>query len=291
MSRLGLLLLICFACACEEPIPVPAPPVEPTLPPDPELLAARPFEVITPLDYDGGTPLPLLMGLHGYGSSGATLDSEFDLTRLAQSRGFLLVLPNGSVDGLGNRAWRPLAVAKTPFDREYLRAVLQSVKATYAVDPARVFVFGFSQGGHMAHRMGCDSADLVAAFVSLAGQVPTDPAFCQPARPISALQVHGTADEAISYDGDPTDPNIPSAHAIIGVWGRNDGCGALQPTGRTLDLSYEVDGAETTVEAFDGCPSGIGVELWTMHDVHHWPAPKPNLRTLLYGFLAAHARN
>jgi len=294
MSRLGVPLLICFACACEEPIPEPVPPVEPTLPPDAELLAARPFEVITPDDYDGGTPLPLLMALHGYGSTGATLDSDFDLTRLAQRRGFLLVLPDGTIDGHGFHAWRPLAVAKTPFDREYLRAVLQSIKANYAVDPARVFVFGYSQGGHMAHRMGCDSADLVAAFASLAGQVPTDPAVCQPARALAALQVHGTADEAIAYDGDttpPIDPHIPSAHQTIAVWGRNNGCGALVPTVRTLDLSLQVDGDETTVEAFDGCPAGIDVELWTMHDVRHWPSPTPNFMALLYGFLATHPRN
>lgn len=294
MLRLLALCVFVLAAACgETPIPEPVKPVEPTLPPDAELLAARPFRVREPTGYDGGTPLPLLIALHGYGSSGAILDDEFSISRFAESHDVLLVLPNGAQDARGNRAWRPFAVAKHPFDREYLRALIQAVKTTHSVDPARVFVFGYSQGGHMAHRMGCDAADLVAAFVALAGQAETDPEACKPARFISALQVHGTDDEAIGYDGDatvPIDPRIPSAHETIAVWGRVNGCGALLPTSRTLDLAQSAGGEETTVERYAGCPPGIDVELWTMNDVAHWPVPPPTFMSLVYGFLALHPR-
>ncbi|MDP1829472.1 MAG: alpha/beta hydrolase fold domain-containing protein [Archangium sp.] len=294
MARLLARVFFVLALACGEvPIPEPVPPVEPTLPPDDELLTARPFQVKEPTGYDGGTALPLLVALHGYGRSGTALDEQFALSRFAESRDVLLVLPNALHDARGNRSWRPASEPKFPFDREYLRAVIQSVKARYAVDPARVFVFGYSQGGHMAHRMGCDAADQVVAFVSLAGQAATQPGECLPARSISALQVHGTDDEAIGYDGDaipPVDPRIPSAHQTIAVWGRHNGCGALVPTARTLDLSLSVAGDETTVERYAGCPPGIDVELWTMHDVQHWPFPSPNFMSLLYGFLAEHAR-
>ena len=289
----ALLSCLAFAACIGPPIPEPVAPVEPTLPPDGELLAARPFLVVTPPSYDGGTPFPLLMALHGYGNTGAGLDGEFDLTRLSTSRAFLLVMPNATPDGRGLASWRPFAVAKSPFDREYLRAVLASVKATYAVDPSRVFVFGYSQGGHMAHRMGCDAADQVAAFVSLAGQAATVPAACQPVRTISALQVHGTDDEAIGYNGDvtpPIDPNVPSAHQTIAVWGRVNRCGALVPATRTLDLSLQVDGEETTVERYADCPPGIDVELWTMNGVTHWPTPRTSFMAQLYSFLALHPR-
>lgn len=294
MFRVSPLLLLLVVLGCnEEPIPEPVAPVEPTLPPDAELLAARPYQVVTPPELDGGAPLPLLLALHGYGSSGHTLDDEFELSRLAQSRGFLLVLPNATPDARGLRAWRPFALPKSPFDREYLRAVIAQMKADYPVDPSRVFVFGYSQGGHMAHRMGCDASDQVAALVSLAGQAATDPAACLPTQAVSALQVHGTADEAIGYQGDvspPIDPDVPSAHDTIAVWGRLDGCGALTQSDRTLDLSSAVEGPETTVEEYQGCPQGIGVELWTMHEVQHWPVPRSTFMAQLYAFLALHPR-
>lgn len=290
LARCSLLL----AAACgETPIPEPVKPVEPTLPPVAELLGSRPFRVQEPAGYDGGTPLPLLVALHGYGSSGASLDDQFSISRFAASHDVLLVLPNASPDARGNRSWRPFAVAKSPFDREYLRALIEAVKGTHAVDPARVFVFGYSQGGHMAHRMGCDAADHLAAFAALAGQAVTDPEACKPVRTISALQVHGTDDEAIGYDGDatvPIDPRIPSAHETIAVWARVNGCRALAPTARTLDLSLQVEGEETTVERYADCPPGVDVELWTMNGVTHWPVPPPTFMSVVYGFLALHAR-
>lgn len=294
MVRCAWWLCLLLAVGCEAPIPEPVVLPEPELPPDAELLASRPFKVLTPDDYDGGTPLPLLVALHGYGSSGGNLDRRMGLSRFASSRGLLLVLANATPDARGNPAWHTFKVPKYPFDREYLRALIEAVIATYPVDRARVFIFGYSQGAHLAHRMGCEEAGLLTGFISLAGQAPTDPGDCLPSQPLSVLQVHGTADQAVGYDGDvqhePPLPGVPSAHQTIAVWGQADGCGALKATGRTIDLSEEIPGDETTVEAYEACPPGIGVELWTMHDVQHWPSPQPNFLGVLYGFLAVHPR-
>lgn len=147
----------------------------------------------------------------------------------------------------------------------------------------------------MTHRMGCDAAGEVAAFVSLAGQVTKRPNDCVPVQPVSALEIHGTADEAIGYFGDvqrdPPDPSVPSAHETIATWGRANHCaGDLKPTGITLDLSYTVDGNETFVEAYGACPPGIATELWTMNEVYHWPQPTPEFMPLVVEFLEAHHR-
>ena len=295
MLRSGLILYgwLVFA-GCDIPFPPPAPPpVERTLPSDDELVAQRPYRVIRPSDFDGGAPLPLLLGLHAYDSTGLGLDTRYDLTRLGELRGFLLVTPDALQEAGGTRTWHPKKETAYPFDREYLRALLLDVKQKYPVDAARVFVFGNSQGAHMAYRVACDSADLVAAVVSVAGQAPKAAADCAAVRAVSALEVHGTADTVIGYSGDLTEPidlSIPSAHDSVATWARIDGCGALTASPRTLDLSVEVDGAETTVETYAACPSGIGVELWTMNGVSHFPAPQPNFASLVYGFMAQHPR-
>src|SRR2546423_6613422 len=131
------------------------------------------------------------------------------------------------------------------------------MESKYSIDRGRVFIVGHSLGAHMAHRMACDAAGDVVAIMSLAGQVSKVPADCVPARAVSVLQIHGTADGSIGYYGDvqhnPPDPSIPSAHETVAVWARNDVCtGAIAATGTTLHLDTSLTGNETTVEAYAG---------------------------------------
>ncbi|MCA1663511.1 MAG: hypothetical protein LC659_04460, partial [Myxococcales bacterium] len=192
-------------------------------------------------------------------------------------------------------AWNPNPMQYPEFDVQYLKGIIHDVEAKYSIDHGRVFVAGHSQGAEMAHRMACDDADDVVAILSLAGQVTKDPAGCAPTRAVSVLEIHGTADQTIGYNGDvqsvPPDPSIPSAHETIGVWARNDACtGAIAMTGTTYDLDTAIAGSETSVEAYGGCPSGIGVELWSdVGGVHH-PQLDPGFATIVWSFLAAHAR-
>lgn len=297
-ARATLLLLLLTGCTVSFPDAGTPEPVPTTPPPDDELLAARGYQVRTPTGYDGGGSWPLLIAFHGYGSSPARLDGEFGLRAFADKQHFLLIMPDGLVDVLGNRAWHSGPSSYPHWDGAWVRAVLKDAKTTWPVDPSRVYAFGFSQGGHMAHRTGCEAAEEIAAFVSVAGQVTKRADQCTPARVISALEIHGTDDEAIGYDGDlksPPDPKVPSAHETIAVWARNDGCtGELvrePPDGGYLfDLSNTVDGPETWVEAYAGCPEGIDVQLWTMEHVLHQPEPRPDFNLEWWQFLKDHAQ-
>ena len=61
----------------------------------------RPVTVHVPPGYDPGRPAPLLILLHGFGSTGADQDAYFDLGRVAEQRGYLYAYPDGSPDGSG----------------------------------------------------------------------------------------------------------------------------------------------------------------------------------------------
>lgn len=269
-----------LAAACWQP---PQEPVE-AQPSDAELLALRPYALIAPLELDGGTAdsgarWPLLMVLHGFHSTGPQTASYLGLTSEAVRRRYFRIQPRGSLDP-GGLSWNPDFPVEPPWDSAYLRAVLLDALSEAPVDPSRVFVVGYSQGAHMAHRLACDSADLVSAVVGVAGQLKD----CAPARPVSALVVHGTLDEAISYSG-PL-----GALDTSGLWGRVDGCtGSLEATAEPLDLTQH-EGAETTVQSFGGCPEGIGVQLWTMGGVGHSPNWTDDFPTMVTGFLDAHPR-
>ena len=91
----------------------------------------------------------------------------------------------------------------------------------------------------------------------------------------------------------PPDPNIGSAHDTVATWARNDGCtGTLvEAAFSPIDASVIVDGDETVVELYSGCPAAVDVALWTMKDVPHRPGPTLDFGSRVIGFAASRPRN
>jgi polyhydroxybutyrate depolymerase len=266
--------------------------------PDP-LVLARPFGLVVPAGYTGATPVPLVVLLHGYTATAASQDAYFRLSQLAQERTFLLALPNGTVDERGQQFWNATdaccGFGKTVDDVAYLTAVIDDVKARYAVDPKRVFLVGHSNGGFMSHRLACDRASRIAGIVSLAGAAWADPSRCSPSEPVSVLQVHGSLDAIIRYDGGSVGigaPPYPAAVDTVGAWAVKNGCtgAALAPVAGNLDLVGDLPLAETERAAFGGCPPGGAAELWTIRGGGHLPAFNASWAPALYDWLLAHPK-
>ena len=237
--------------ACAGPASLTAPPPSPASPgtaspapatpsegasPSAELVVGgdRPVTVHVPASYDAGQPAPLLILLHGYTGSGQDIDTYFDLGPAAEARGFVYAFPDGTYDNDGNRFWNATdaccALDQVGVDDvTYLTDVISEIRAELAIDPKRIALVGWSNGGFMSYRMACDQADLVAAMVSLAGATFADPADCAPSEPVSVVQIHGTADDVILYEGgepltDATGP-YPGAETTAESWAMYDGCG------------------------------------------------------------------
>lgn len=242
-------------------------------------------------------PLPLVIVLHGYGTSGAVADRLFGFGTILDERRFLLAMPDGNRDENGLRFWNATD-ACCGFDRTdvddvaYLEAVIDDMSARYAVDPKRIFVVGHSNGGFMAHRLACDLSDRIAAVVSLAGAVRADPSSCQPAQPVAVAELHGTADRLIRFDGG-TLAGIPYPGAVqtVATWAEKNGCSATTGDApQRLDLDVLVAGAETTVTRHADCPAGAAAELWTLAGTGHSPLPTADWTLALYDFLDAHPK-
>ncbi|WP_062466317.1 alpha/beta hydrolase family esterase [Demequina maris] len=261
-------------------------------------LGDRPYEVHVPPSYDGSEAAPLLVVLHGYGMTGEELASIYDVSALADERGVLYVAPDGTVDADGERFWNATdaccnAGGIDVDDSGYLAAVIAQIESDYRVDEDRVVALGVSNGAFMAYRLACDHADTLAAIVSIAGATYLDPQDCGPSEPVSVLEVHGTADEIIAFDGGANiDAAYPSAPESVAAWAAYDGCtGALTATGERRDADSSVPGDETKASAFSGCPSGIGVELWTVEGGDHTMDFQPDVVPDLVDFLLAHPRS
>ena len=261
------------------------------------LVLMRPFNLTVPAGDRADQPLPLVVLLHGYTMTAQAQDSYFKMSALVQQRRFLLALPDGLPDASNHQYWNATdaccAFGKTTDDVAYLGAVIRDVQARYAVDPKRIFIVGFSNGAFMAHRLGCDLADLVAGFVAVAGSTWADASRCNPSQRVAALQVHGTIDAIIPYDGGTTfGPAFPSAVDSVRTWASKNACtgSTLTPLAGDLDLDTALPGNETARTTFLGCAENGAAELWTVRGATHQLTPNNAFAELLYTWLMAHPK-
>ncbi|MBN1171610.1 MAG: alpha/beta fold hydrolase [Micromonosporaceae bacterium] len=295
-ALLLLLLALCLS-ACDS-APEARAPVTPTGAPGSTVtveLDERPFALHLPTSYDAVHQMPLVVLLHGYTSSAAEAERYFALTAESDRRGFLYAMPDGTRDAADDRFWNATDACCNFYGSEvddagYLRRLLEVVTAAYLVDPNRVYVIGHSNGGFMAHRLACEHPSAITAIVSLAGAAPNDPASCTPALPVSVLQIHGTADSTIRFDGRVSGKkSYPSAMATVDLWRRLNGCAEQASTSATsIDLESTLPGAETTVTAYQaGCRGGSRVALWSIPGGGHVPTLGPGFAPAVFDFLLA----
>jgi polyhydroxybutyrate depolymerase len=259
------------------------------------LVAARPYTLHVPPGYRIGQPIPLVVLLHGYGASGAVQEAYFQLTPVSDSRTFLYAYPDGTVDSTGMRFWNATDACcnlygSTVDDVAYINAVIDDVEAHYSVDPKQVYLVGHSNGGFLSHRLACDSAARIAAIVSLAGAQWNDLSRCKPDSGVAVLEVHGTADAVIAYNGGliGTVP-YPSAQQTVADWASLNRCSGLDTSAHNIDIDAVIPGDETTVARYTGCDAGA-VELWSIQGGSHIPSLVPGWGNDVYGFLSNHPK-
>jgi polyhydroxybutyrate depolymerase len=264
----------------------------------------RLVNLYVPSGYDGQRPMPLVILLHPYTASGQEVEAWFGFRPLAEARGFLYCHPDGTIDRWGNHFWNATD-AGCDFgntgvdDAGYLRALIEEIARVFAVDKKRIYLFGLSNGGRMAYRMACQSADLIAGIASSAGMPFLDPGRCAPSEPVNILHIHGTADEIDPYGGGaltsstfPANmPPSPGAQRAVQLWaGYNGARDLVTGTAPTLDLTTDVVGLETVVSRYTNCPPGGAVELWTINGGGHVPTLSSQFSPRVIDWLLAHPK-
>lgn len=261
-------------------------------------LGRGPVRIYIPSTYNPETPAPLVILLHGYGSSGAGQESYMRFAPLSEEYGFLYAHPDGTTNPSGSRFWNATDACCNFFgsnvdDSGYLLALIDAVKAQLSVDDRRVHFIGHSNGGFMSYRMACDHAETVAAIASLAGATWNDPVDCSPIAPVHVLQIHGTNDSVIRYDGGTLGSNpYPGAIESVEQWASFDGCSLIPQTDLPpLDLDSSIPGAESTVRRYaDACDLGGSGELWTIVGGSHTPNLSPSFSRLVVEYLLDHPK-
>jgi polyhydroxybutyrate depolymerase len=264
---------------------------------------SRSYVVDLPSRYDGRQPLPLVLVFHGGGGNGESARRQTGFTALGEKGGFITVYPNGT-GRFGNRllTWNTgtccgYARARRVDDAAFVRVLLDTLRATLRIDPARVYATGISNGGMMSYLVGCRMADRVAAIAPVSGELSIND--CHLSHPVSLLVIHGTADQNLPYDGgkgekalDPHD--VRSVSSAVDFWRTQLKC-AITPAVDTLPRLVHAKYAR--------CAGGSALELYTIvGGGHAWPggrqlaafldAPSDAMHAspMIWEFFAAHPR-
>lgn len=259
--------------------------------------SARPALVVLPSSAKPVAPRPLLIALHGFNASGRALDATLHLRAATIAHGLVLALPDGTrVQSGGPRFWNSTDACCNYVDRKvddvaYLTSLIDLVAARTPIDRKRVYLLGYSNGGFMAYRLACEQAADFAAIAVLSAGTYDKPSQCAPAKPVSLLHIHGTADPIVAYDGGFILAEYPGAKASVRMWAGYDGCSVAEGMHRTgsLDVNAGVPGRETTSTAY-ACPKGIGVTLWSVQGGTHSPNVTRGFATLVVDWLLRHHR-
>ena len=257
---------------------------------------ARAYSKFIPSSYSKDMSLPLVILLHGYGATGAMQESYMKFESVAETNKFILVYPDGTVDSSGRRFWNATDACcdflSDVADDVYLLSILKEMESSYSIDAKRIYFVGHSNGGFMSYRMACKYPDRVAAIASLAGASYFKTTDCGAKSSVSVLQVHGTKDETILYEGGQIlGTSYPGAVASASQWATFNQCTQNAATRSSkFDLEPNITGDETSVTAWTNCQNSSEVELWTMESGAHIPTLRSTFATKIWEFFAAHPK-
>jgi len=265
---------------------------------DPAQAFDPPARLRLPDTLQAGERVPLLLVLHGFGVSSTLLIAKSGLNRVADQKKFAYLAPEGARDSLGRPFWN---AGKSCCDLDHraiddvkrLRELLEANLSNASVDPKRVFVIGYSNGGFMAQRLACDVGDRIAGLVSVAGAAPSAEVPCTQHTSLAVLDIHGDADPIVHYAGgtvfDRTDVEAhASALDTTKYWAQRLSCSSTLRTLSSIDLEPYVPERETTVQGYDDCRGAV--ELWTVRGGGHYVALQPPAIDAIWNFVQAHPK-
>ncbi len=184
----------------------------------------RLYSLHIPARYHNTQKHPLILNFHGHGSNSFEQESLTGFSPLADRQGIIVAYPQGVLGPDHHTGW-DTGSARNPQvnDLLFVSNLLNHLQATLCVDPARIYATGFSNGGGMTNELACKMADRIAAFAPVSGAYPQLPGGCDPARPVSILEIHGTSDMVVPYNGSSVKGYPPIPQWLQG-WVQRDGC-------------------------------------------------------------------
>ena len=220
----------------------------------------------------------VLFNLHGYGSNALEQMQYGDFRDLAYSKdkNFILIHPQGaplntalasSVSHWNSGAW---TIGSPVDDVNFINTIIEFVSNKYNINTKRIYSTGMSNGGFMSYHLACNLSTKIAAIASVTGSMSKQTLeSCNPNHPTSILQIHGTIDGSVPFDGNSA-LGMESIDDVMNYWQVYNACNS-EPLIKVED--YTVLGFAIEHQTFQNCINDVQVELYKVEGMWHtWPS-------------------
>lgn len=161
----------------------------------------RTWKEYVPSCYDGSSPVPLVLSVHGSAYHHADVNTAWQL--IAERENFIVVYPHSLIEEIKFNVWNTFSKEDgMPDDTEYIDKLIDLMLEKYNIDESRIYIQGQSVGDGMTSTYLFAHGDRIAAAAPLSG--PTSPVnfvdpesgevFRYPKYPVPVVRTHGSED-------------------------------------------------------------------------------------------------
>lgn len=230
-----------------------------------------------------GAEPPLVIVYHGSMGDGASMRAAtfYGFEVQAERHGFVVAYPDG-VERHWNDCRKSASYAANVRgidDVGFTRALVSRLAAEHGIDPARIYVAGLSNGGHMVYRLALEAPTQIAGGLVLAANMPVaENSECVASgAPVPMMLINGTEDPISPYDGGVVEVggntsrgSVLSAQASARYWA---GLAGYSAEAAELNHIDAVDDGTAIERLRWSSPGAVAVELVTVtgggHTIPH----------------------
>jgi len=239
----------------------------------------REYHIYIPVSYDGATSVPLLFVFHGYGGNARDLMRWGDMRSVADTAGFILIVPQGYKDHRGSPHWNvgSWTIGSTVDDIGFIEKIINRTSDEFNLDLKRVYSYGHSNGGYFSFELACHLGNKIAAIGSIGGTMSTESYdSCEPSHNTSVITVHGTSDPIVYYTGGRP-YNSKSQVETLRYWVDFNNTN-ISPEIIEVPDSDKNDGSQVELYKYDGGTNGTSVHHFkVINGGHSWPGRYGNM--------------
>lgn len=213
---------------------------------------------------------------HGVANNSIDFENYTSFRSIADTANFILITPDGTVG-----TFLPPAFGQTwnnfdfnlVDDALFVSNLIDTLTGLFNIDTTRIYSAGFSNGGFMGYDLACRFNHRIAAIASVSGSIgavrfPT----CSPGRPVSIMEIHGTADPVVAYDGGAfAGIDYLPVDTVLSYWIANNQCDD-SPIETNLEDVNTTDGSTVVKYEYPNCANNEEIVLLkVIGGGHTWP--------------------
>ncbi len=230
----------------------------------------REYILYIPANYTGNNAVPLVLNFHGYGSNASEQMWYGDFRYIADTAGYIIIHPQGTLfNGITHWNVGGWTVGSTTDDIGFIDALIDSIVVNYNIELTRIYATGMSNGGFMSFLLASQLGEKIAAIASVSGSMtPETYNNSNPQHPTPILQIHGTSDGVVPYNGEIWTLPIDEA---LQYWVNYNNCNETPAITSLPDIDPN-DGSTVEHIVYHGGDHSVQVEHFKIiGGGHTWP--------------------